>query len=333
MVSIIREGEIKRELIYTNEKCVGCGICSDICPTSALKLGPLLPIARGILDKDYITINHDTCVLCGLCSFACPFDAMNLEIDGKNAKSITQYPKWDSGSEIIEKECIYCGKCELACPKDAILINRNLPNLGDLVKGEIRKHENKCISCYICEEMCPSNAIKIKNGTSNPTRFDVEDIEIDKTKCMYCGICEKVCPKHAIDIICTTCMEYEKIHEVEITGTSILDENHCINCGWCEKVCPVDAAHVIKPFEGEIIVNEDEVCKGESCHACKDLCPCNAITLTKDSAIIDPDVCTLCGACVKACPRKIISINRSSMKLNNIKSNSWNKILSKLISE
>jgi 4Fe-4S ferredoxin len=115
-----------------------------------------------------------------------------------------------------------------------------------------------------------------------------------------------------------------------------LDNNACINCGWCEKICPTDAAKTIKPFEGEVILQEnkeeDKLCTGEACHACQDVCPCNAITLTENTSTINPDVCTLCGACEKACPQKILSVNRTSMKLNNIKSSSWERILGNLIS-
>jgi 4Fe-4S ferredoxin len=76
MALIKREGEQTRIIAHHNDKCVGCGICSDTCPTSAINLGPILPIARGILDMDYINMNKDKCVLCGLCSFSCPFDAI-----------------------------------------------------------------------------------------------------------------------------------------------------------------------------------------------------------------------------------------------------------------
>lgn len=336
MASAHREGETARKINHINDNCVGCGICSDICPTSALNLGPILPIARGIVDMDYIRINEDKCVLCGLCSFACPFDAMEFEIDGINAKNQEKYPKWNYGTNITHEDCIFCGNCEISCPRDAIIVKRNLPKIQDLVIGETRTEIDKCISCHICEEMCPANAITIKTENKGIGRFEASDIEIDPEKCMYCKICQKVCPTDAIRIVCTSCMDSDQISDVEIDGNVILDNVACINCSWCEKICPVDAAHTVKPFKGEVLLQEDEseekICTGESCHACQDVCPCNAIILN-DKMKVNQDVCVLCGACEKACPQKILSVNRTSMELSNIKSNSWQKILGSLVNQ
>ncbi len=336
MASTQREGQDNREIIHHNDICVGCGICSDICPTSALNLGPILPIARGIVDMDYIRMDEHKCVVCGLCSFACPFNAMEFKINGNVAKNLNEYPKWDHGTNIDKEDCILCGKCEIYCPRDAILVKRELPKIKNLVSGEIKTDVDKCITCHICEEMCPADAITIKT-TSNSAmgRFEASNIEIDPEKCMYCKICQKVCPEDAIKAICTTCMDSENIPEVEITGDVVLDEISCINCSWCEKICPSDAAHTIKPFKGEVLLQENEeeekVCTGEACHACLDVCPCNAITLTDNHMSVNSDVCVLCGACEKACPQKILSVDRSSMELSNIKSKSWQNILGSLI--
>lgn len=125
-------------------------------------------------------------------------------------------------------------------------------------------------------------------------------------------------------------MDNEKIDKVEITGDIVLDQESCINCGWCEEICPEGAAHVIKPFEGEIIIDKEVECKGDSCHACQDVCPCNAISINNVSKI-NPSMCTLCGACVKACPQNMLEIKRSDMKLGNINSRSWQRILGSLI--
>ena len=41
---------------------------------------------------------------------------------------------------------------------------------------------------------------------------------------------------------------------------------------------------------------------------CQDKCKFGAITMENGIAHIDPDKCTACGACVKACPRSVISL-------------------------
>lgn len=336
MSSVRREGQETREIIHHNDICVGCGICSDLCPTSALNLGPILPIARGILEMDYIKINNDNCVLCGLCSFACPFNAIDFNVDNHNIKNHKKYPKWNHGTNVNQEECIYCGKCEIYCPRDALVVKRNLPETKDLVVGEIKTNVNNCITCHICEEMCPADAISIKTkDKSNSGRFETVDIDIDPEKCVYCKICQRSCPEDAINIFCTTCMYRDELDEVKIDGEVILDNSSCINCSWCEKICPTNAINTIKPFEGEMILQEnkeeDKLCTGEACRACQDVCPCNAITLGDNSMEVNQEVCVLCGACEKACPQKILSVNRESMNLTNIKSVSWQKILGGLI--
>jgi 4Fe-4S ferredoxin len=67
---------------------------------------------------------------------------------------------------------------------------------------------------------------------------------------------------------------------------------------------PGDAASVVKPFEGEVIMDTTE-CKGESCHACMDVCPCNAASLVDGKSAIEEKFCILCGACSNVCHKTV----------------------------
>ena len=289
MFNIERNGEEHRKLSYKDKNCVGCGICVDVCPTDSLRLGPLVPIARGLIEMDLISVNGDSCVFCGLCSVACPFDSLSLTIDGTDIKSIESYPKWDVESKVHDN-CIYCGRCYSVCPQDSIIFKRNLPNPVDLVRGEMDIDEEQCIYCSFCADMCPAGAILIKNIPTASNDLLSNSIEVDLSKCIFCGICKKVCPEDAINQVCSTCMYYDEIEAVEITGeTLILD------------------------------------------YACLDVCPCNAVEIVDGKSVTNLDVCNLCGACVTACPQNIRELSRTSMKLNNINSGSWNEILNTLI--
>ncbi len=42
--------------------------------------------------------------------------------------------------------------------------------------------------------------------------------------------------------------------------------------------------------------------------SCKHVCPFDAIKIENNIAVIDPDKCTSCGKCIKACPKKIIEL-------------------------
>ena len=329
MFDIKRNGEEFRNLSYDDKNCVGCGICADVCPTSSLRLGPIVPIARGLIEMDLISVNKDSCVFCGLCSIACPFDALSLTVDGENIKEVDSYPSWNKDSKIDDEDCMYCGKCYRACPRDSIIFKRNLPNAVDLVRGEIEINGDDCIYCSFCSDMCPVGAITIKNiPTSSVDKLN-NSIEVDTSKCIFCGVCKRVCPEDAIKQICSTCMYGDEIKVLKITGETIILENSCVYCSWCSEVCPVDAVDIIKPFEGklELVEEEEKICKGDSCHACLDVCPCRAVTIVDGKSVTDLTFCNLCGACVKACPQNIRILTRSSFKLENINSESWDEIL------
>ena len=334
MASVERNGEQKRSLELKNEKCVGCGICSDICPTESIRLGPVLPIARGLVKMDYINLNKDKCVLCGLCASACPFGALECKIGDKDIKELDEYPKWEHEAKIDEEACIYCGNCTKACPSDAIYMSKIMPERSSLVMGEADIDQEKCIYCGMCEEICPAEAISIESNDLTSSNPEIaKGISIDESKCVYCGLCKRICPEDAVRVVCTTCMYRDDIPEPEIKGDIVLDEETCINCGWCQEICPTDAAVVTKPFEGEIYLDEDAECKGDSCHACQDVCPCNAVSIVDNKSTINPDLCVLCGACKKACPQKGIFIKREKINLNNIRSKSWKKRISTLMDE
>ena len=335
MFNIERSGEEHRKLSYKDNKCVGCGICTDVCPTSSLRLGPLVPIARGLIEMDLISVNKDSCVFCGLCSVACPFDALSLSIDGEEIKNNTSYPTWETESIVDDEDCMYCGRCYEVCPRDSIIFERKLPNPADLVRGEIDIDKDKCIYCSFCADLCPASAITINNVPTSSVDVLNNSIEVDLSKCIFCGVCKRVCPENAIKQICSTCMLREEIEVPEITGETLILEDSCVNCSWCSEICPVDAITVTKPFDGKLelveIESEDKICKGDSCHACQDVCPCNAVEIVDGKSVTNLDFCNLCGACVTACPQDIRILTRTGMKLNNINSESWDEILNSLL--
>ena len=333
MFNIEREGEEHRSLSYHDENCVGCGICVDICPTSSLKLGPIVPIARGLIEMDLISINSDSCVFCGLCSVACPFNSLSLSIDGVNVKKLDSYPKWDVESKICEDDCIYCGRCYSVCPRDAILFERKLPNPVSLVRGEIAIDNDQCIYCSFCADLCPADAISITNVPTSSVDKLNNSIDVDLSKCIFCGVCKRVCPENAIKQVCSTCMLRDEIETPEITGEVFISEESCVHCSWCCEICPVDAITVNKPFSGklELVETDEKLCKGDSCHACLDVCPCDAVEIVDGKSVTNLDFCNLCGACVTACPQNIRILSREDMALTNINSDSWNDILKVII--
>ena len=54
------------------------------------------------------------------------------------------------------------------------------------------------------------------------------------------------------------------------------------------------------------------------CGSCVDACPENAITLTPDGIITDPDLCMMCGKCAEVCPTKAIEMSGKVMSVTEI---------------
>ena len=128
-------------------------------------------------------------------------------------------------------------------------------------------------------------------------------------------------------------MYSDEIEVPKVTGETFIAESSCVNCSWCSEICPVDAISITKPFDGtlELVETEEKICKGDSCHACQDVCPCNAVTIVNGKSVTNLDFCNLCGACVTACPQDIRVLSRTEMKLTNVNSESWNEILDTLL--
>jgi len=67
-------GGIKAEI--NPEKCMGCGICEDLCRFDAVKSTGTNPV---IYDMQEFTIDKDACEGCGVCAEFCPDKAIELK--------------------------------------------------------------------------------------------------------------------------------------------------------------------------------------------------------------------------------------------------------------
>lgn len=57
-------------LKLNEEKCVGCGMCIDVCPHAVFTMNGA---------KKVRIQNRDACIECGACSMNCPAEAISVE--------------------------------------------------------------------------------------------------------------------------------------------------------------------------------------------------------------------------------------------------------------
>lgn len=62
------------------ERCVGCYLCSQVCPVECISLQSGLN-EKGVRCSTWYRIDFNRCVLCGLCVAACPTLALEMSGD------------------------------------------------------------------------------------------------------------------------------------------------------------------------------------------------------------------------------------------------------------
>ncbi len=81
-----------------------------------------------------------------------------------------------------------------------------------------------------------------------------------------------------------------------------------LSCSWChnpESISP----KVQKLYSASKCIGATE---------CIKVCDQNALTLTKEGIVTDPDRCNLCGACADACPTKAIEMSGTAKSIEDI---------------
>ena len=124
---------------------------------------------------------------------------------------------------------------------------------------------------------------------------------ICKYGCLGFGDCVSVCDRDALSIV---------------NGVAKVEPSLCGACGQCAAACPNNLIS-IKPLAKHIDVLCSSADNGKvtklnckngciGCKICEKKCPNGAITVENFHASIDYEKCTNCGACMAACPVKVI---------------------------
>ena len=335
---IQKADDIHKKLVYDYKKCVGCGICVDICPSLALELGPIPEIATG-LEAPSVMIDEDSCSFCGMCAAFCPVGAMEMFLDDKNILEIEDYPHFNS-KIFVNDNCLPCVLCEKVCPQEAIELTLNIPKKEAIspfkegISGSIKVDMEKCNFCGICAHFCEAFILIDRDFTSEDLK-PFENLLVDEDRCDYCKICVNLCPEDAISV------ESEEILEnvPKIEGKIDIDEEKCVRCGSCVQICPYEAVELEKPLDGKVEIVERNLhrCDPQGCQACIKICPAKAWYIPKldvnEKIGVNDSVCLFCGACKNACAYDVINVKRDNVSHTPIKRASWDEEWKKAISQ
>ena len=146
-------------LLYDRQKCIGCKLCTKVCPANATEYLP---------DVKKIQIHNDRCCFCAQCTEICPVKCLAMSDESLNSSFnrlediITDtgpinkdvgVESENSGKYAIDAgTCIGCTKCVRACPVNAIS--------GKVKEAHVIDPEI-CVGCGQCAEGCPKGSIHI----------------------------------------------------------------------------------------------------------------------------------------------------------------------------
>ncbi len=63
-------------LVWSREKCTGCGTCAKACPQGAIEIVTATQPENNKYEVMTYRVDTGYCIQCGLCVEACPFDAV-----------------------------------------------------------------------------------------------------------------------------------------------------------------------------------------------------------------------------------------------------------------
>jgi 4Fe-4S ferredoxin len=228
-------------LIVDKGLCVGCEICTVVCPREAIKVTRTKKESGKKTPKPTIDVDLEKCDYCGVCNSICPFGAVTVLIDNKNIVSVVEkesFPELIREIKVDQTKCdSSCADYMKACPLNLITVTYHTPS-GELIENikELTEKEQKnlkpkitikqelCPCCRLCELEEPADIIQVK-----PIFYGA--LKIKEFKCPEgCSDCLDVCPiKGALYLS-------EDGKKVKV------NELYCVYCGACRVVCPVEGA-------------------------------------------------------------------------------------------
>ncbi len=180
------------------DKCVGCGVCSRMCPTGCIKMVEVADDDGKMVMRPQVFVGR--CAFCGYCAEYCPVNAMTVT------------PEYELAE--LFKEDMFYGPRRLnfkdTTPGMEVHLEVTLQSDIDAGSPEKRYHpheidkpvvdEDACIGCKKCQKVCPVDAVEmVEKGLNAKGKPKLVPL-FDPKKCICCNNCVIDCPKDAIHI-------------------------------------------------------------------------------------------------------------------------------------
>ena len=225
-------------LTLNRSKCVGCGVCIEICPREAIEV-TRTPKAEGEEAKTpTVTISKEKCHYCGICEAICAFGALSMHIDGEHVVPVVEsesFPQLNHEVTVDETMCgVECTEIEEPCPLGLITVTVHTKNGKEVkdaaarkdkknLKVKIEVDKESCPGCRLCETKFPDGAVHVK-------KIFEGNLRVNSGKCPEgCHDCLDVCP-------------IPGVLWLSEDGKVQVNEANCVYCGACRVACPEEGA-------------------------------------------------------------------------------------------
>jgi len=223
-------------LELVRDRCIGCEVCSLVCPQEAIELQPGMVAGGRLTQKPTIDIDPATCNFCGECVVLCPVNALRLTINGQEEVPVLQFEAFPKlikdisvdGSSLSPEDV---AACEASCPTKVISVQAERDATGRVTRVlgvQVEEAPNRdtagCIYCQQCEAVFPD--------VFTVTKPWLGRVSLDAARCPEgCQACVDICPTDAL---------------LMKEGRLTLDERFCLYCGACQQVCPEEGAILVE---------------------------------------------------------------------------------------
>ena len=207
----------------SDEKCIGCGTCSEICPTDAITMIESENKKEGTLGRKP-QIDYGRCCFCGFCVDVCTTGSLNMsrvyiknygtpadKIGDEEVEDIRKHFVL-TPDETLSDDLGYTTPDEYSwldlerVPMQMLSAEERLKGFIEYVKGftreEALKEASRCVECGVCIETCPAH-MRIPEYIHGIWEDDPYG-SVDKmyTENPLPGVCGRVCT-HKCETVCS----------------------------------------------------------------------------------------------------------------------------------